>query len=156
CRKSFARAAGSKAHVSNQERAVKMANATPELVAFLETLRRHPLFERGAALTISRAPGRLDVMGGIADYSGSLVLQRPIAEATFAAVQRIDRPLIEIQSLGRSAYTIALDALGSDGVPTSYDEARSAFADAPADGRWPAYIVGVFLLLARERGMPLS
>lgn len=24
---------------------------------------------------MSRAPGRLDVMGGIADYSGSLVLQ---------------------------------------------------------------------------------
>lgn len=24
---------------------------------------------------VSRAPGRLDVMGGIADYSGSLVLQ---------------------------------------------------------------------------------
>lgn len=24
---------------------------------------------------VTRAPGRLDVMGGIADYSGSLVLQ---------------------------------------------------------------------------------
>lgn len=24
---------------------------------------------------VARAPGRLDVMGGIADYSGSLVLQ---------------------------------------------------------------------------------
>jgi hypothetical protein len=33
-------------------------------------------------------------MGGIADYSGSLVLQRPIAEATCAAVQRIDRPVL--------------------------------------------------------------
>lgn len=26
---------------------------------------------------MARAPGRLDVMGGIADYSGSLVLQVP-------------------------------------------------------------------------------
>ena len=26
---------------------------------------------------VTRAPGRLDVMGGIADYSGSLVLQVP-------------------------------------------------------------------------------
>ncbi len=26
-------------------------------------------------LVVCRAPGRLDVMGGIADYSGSLVLQ---------------------------------------------------------------------------------
>ena len=42
-------------------------------------------------------------MGGIADYSGSLVLERPIAEATWAAVQRIDRPVLEIVSLGRDA-----------------------------------------------------
>lgn len=37
---------------------------------------------------ITRAPGRLDVMGGIADYSGSLVLQMPIAEACHVALQR--------------------------------------------------------------------
>ncbi|KAJ1627341.1 hypothetical protein T492DRAFT_876814, partial [Pavlovales sp. CCMP2436] len=33
----------------------------------------------GAAV-VTRAPGRLDVMGGIADYSGSLVLQLPLRE----------------------------------------------------------------------------
>lgn len=37
---------------------------------------------------MTRAPGRLDVMGGIADYSGSLVLQLPLAEACHVAVQR--------------------------------------------------------------------
>jgi hypothetical protein len=36
---------------------------------------------------VGRAPGRLDVMGGIADYSGSLVLQLPLAAACHAAVQ---------------------------------------------------------------------
>lgn len=39
-------------------------------------------------LLITRAPGRLDVMGGIADYSGSLVLQMPIGEACHVALQR--------------------------------------------------------------------
>jgi hypothetical protein len=39
-------------------------------------------------LLVTRAPGRLDVMGGIADYSGSLVLQMPIAEACHVALQR--------------------------------------------------------------------
>jgi L-arabinokinase len=39
-------------------------------------------------LFVARAPGRLDVMGGIADYSGSLVLQLPLAEACHVAVQR--------------------------------------------------------------------
>ena len=50
----------------------------------------HGFFHSGPPIGVARAPGRLDVMGGIADYSGSLVLQRPIAEATFAAVQRLD------------------------------------------------------------------
>src|SRR5678815_2760418 len=94
---------------------------------FIETLREQRLFERGASLTIARAPGRLDVMGGIADYSGSLVLQRPIAEATWAAVQRLDRPVLEIVSVGRSPRTIPLQTLASDGVPVSYAHAREMF-----------------------------
>src|ERR1700752_1495627 len=36
---------------------------------------------------IARAPGRLDVMGGIADYSGILGLQCPIREATHVAIR---------------------------------------------------------------------
>lgn len=39
-------------------------------------------------VVVTRAPGRLDVMGGIADYSGSLALQMPIAEACHVALQR--------------------------------------------------------------------
>ena len=81
-------------------------------------------------------------MGGIADYSGSLVLQRPIAEATWAAVQRLDRPVLEIVSLGRPPFSIGLEALAPAGGPLSYDEARRMFAHGPY--RWAAYIVGVF------------
>lgn len=33
---------------------------------------------------VARAPGRLDVMGGIADYSGSLVLQVKFSTIGFA------------------------------------------------------------------------
>jgi hypothetical protein len=36
---------------------------------------------------VARAPGRLDVMGGIADYSGSLVLQLPLDVSALALVQ---------------------------------------------------------------------
>lgn len=45
------------------------------------------LFEWDKEIKITRAPGRLDVMGGIADYSGSLVLQKTIAEAAHVAIQ---------------------------------------------------------------------
>ena len=134
-----------------------------DLDVFVDTLRAGALFERGDTVHISRAPGRLDVMGGIADYSGSLVLQRPIAEATFAAVQRIDRPALELVSLGRTPVTIPLEALAPGGVPVEYDAARRMFADnrlgrpeSPVAPHWASYAAGVFLVLARERGVALS
>jgi L-arabinokinase len=124
------------------------------LATVVDTLRERRLFERGASVSIARAPGRLDVMGGIADYSGSLVLERPIAEATWAAVQQIDRPVLEIVSLGRDAYTIPLQALAPQGAPVGYDELRQVFARSPF--QWAAYIVGVVIVLARERELPLT
>jgi galactokinase len=122
-----------------------------DLGTFLDTLRGHNLFDRGASLTIARAPGRLDVMGGIADYSGSLVLQRPIAEATFAAVQLIDLPVLEIVSVGRAPYTIPLRALAPGGEPSTYEDARRLFAST--DHHWAAYVAGLFIVLTRERGV---
>jgi L-arabinokinase len=141
-----------------------MSDLAAELGAFVDALRAHALFERGATLSVSRAPGRLDVMGGIADYSGSLVLQRPIAEGTFAAVQRIDRPVLEIVSLGRPPCTIPLETLAPGGQPVGYDRARRMFAartgaavhPPPVAPHWASYVAGGFLVLARERGMPLT
>jgi L-arabinokinase len=124
------------------------------LEAFIDTLVGRRLFERSASLSIARAPGRLDVMGGIADYSGSLVLERPIAEATWAAVQTLDRPVLDIVSLGRPPCTISLDTLAPQGEPLNYDEARRMFAHSSFP--WAAYIGGVVLVLARERGLPLT
>ncbi|NMC07253.1 MAG: galactokinase, partial [Candidatus Lokiarchaeota archaeon] len=43
-------------------------------------------FGEGRAIASITAPGRLDVMGGIADYSGSLVLEMPIDRGTTARV----------------------------------------------------------------------
>jgi galactokinase len=111
-------------------------------------------FEPGASVVVSRAPGRLDVMGGIADYSGSLVLQRPIAEATWAAVQPIERPVLDILSIGRPPCMVPLEALAPAGRPMSYEAARQLFS---GDTHWAAYVAGVFLVLAHEyEGTPLS
>jgi galactokinase len=127
---------------------------TTNVDRFIQTLREQALFERGASLAVARAPGRLDVMGGIADYSGSLVLQRPIAEATYAAVQRLHRPVLELVSLGRPPCTLPLASLAPDGVPVTYGEAQQLFARGP--NRWLAYVAGMFLVLARERGLSLA
>ena len=129
-----------------------MPDLNAVLDAFIDTLRTNRLVEDVAELAISRAPGRLDVMGGIADYSGSLVLQRPIAEGTFAAVGRLERPVLEIVSVGRPPCTIPLEALAPGGAPVAYHQARRMLG-AP---HWVSYVAGVVLVLARECAMPLE
>jgi L-arabinokinase len=91
-------------------------------------------------------------MGGIADYSGSLVLQRPIAEATFAAAQRIERAAVEVISLGRPPFTIPLQTLAPDGEPVAYDDARRMLLS----DRWTSYVVGMLLVLGREGRLALT
>lgn len=49
-------------------------------------------FETSSPIVVARAPGRLDLMGGIADYSGSLVLQWPLREAALVAAQLTSDP----------------------------------------------------------------
>lgn len=113
---------------------------------FLETLSTRTFFDPRADLTITRAPGRLDVMGGIADYSGSLVLELPIAEATLVALQKDETRRISVVSLvddGSRTFEMPLADFEIE-----YDEAREYFA-----GAWAGYVAGVFLVLARERGV---
>ncbi|XP_020691925.1 L-arabinokinase isoform X2 [Dendrobium catenatum] len=127
---------------------------------------------------IARAPGRLDVMGGIADYSGSLVLQMPIREACHVALQRNNpnkqrlwkhalarqkakerfTPLLQIVSFGSElsnrAPTFDMDL--SDFVDgeqlLSYEKAQKYFAKDPSQ-KWAAYIAGTILVLMVELGV---
>src|SRR4051812_29311150 len=125
-------------------------SASDDLSQFLDMLRGQRLFEAGAPIAIARAPGRLDVMGGIADYSGSLVLQRPIAEATCVAVQQRQDRSIEITSTGGRSLAIPLATLAPDGEPITYDQARQLFP-AGSGQHWAAYVLGLVLVMMRER-----
>jgi L-arabinokinase len=129
-----------------------MSGPAPDIDDFVDLLRTRELCERGAPVAVARAPGRLDVMGGIADYSGSLVLQRPIAEATWAAIQPTGDAAFDLVSVGRPPLTVSLETLAPGGVPIGDEEARRIFRD---DQRWAAYVAGVVLVLARERALPL-
>src|SRR2546423_4814230 len=52
-------------------------------------------FSRDSPIFISRAPGRLDLMGGNDDYTGGLVFEATIREATWAAAQaRADQQIV--------------------------------------------------------------
>jgi len=128
-----------------------------DLTAFVDALKFTGFFDSHAPVFLSRAPGRLDVMGGIADYSGSLVLQRTTAEATFAAVQRTEQAVLNIVSLSPDwsgvprVFALPLEALAKDGGPIRYTEARRIFSNSTDS--WAAYVVGVFIALMRERGV---
>ena len=138
----------------------------PDVEAFIETLNgldqspsqeARGLFDSGAEIVVARAPGRLDVMGGIADYSGSMVLELPILEATFAALQRQTDRRLTIVSLGNGteqtlAFEMALSEFESSGEPVDYEAARARFQQDPSR-HWAAYVAGVFLALMRERGV---
>ncbi|KAL2481881.1 L-arabinokinase [Abeliophyllum distichum] len=128
---------------------------------------------------VARAPGRLDVMGGISDYSGGLVLQMPIREACHVAIQRnhpsrhklwkhtqarqhTERqgpmPVLQIVSFGSElsnrAPTFDMDLSDfMDGErPISYEKAYQYFAENPSQ-KWAAYIAGTILVLMTELGV---
>jgi L-arabinokinase len=115
--------------------------------AFRDDLARTELFARDRDVHVARAPGRLDVIGGIADYSGSLVLEWPLADATLVAVQPDERPVVLLTSGARAAGTYLPDLLSF-----SYEDARAYFA-ADQSTRWASYVAGAFVVLARELGV---
>jgi L-arabinokinase len=101
-------------------------------------------FSTDAATYIARAPGRLDVMGGIADYSGALVLQLPLARSTFAILQRqaADRcDVVSHRGGGWDFFDVELAPV-VDGALRERTALAAWFARASGD-RWAAYVVGV-------------
>jgi len=136
------------------------APGLPDVEAFLHALSEpegRARFAPRGDIFITRAPGRLDVMGGIADYSGSLVLQLPLAEATLVALQRVPERVLRIESPApdesrTSDFEMSLDDFGRDGTPISYREACAYFEREPRK-HWAAYVAGAFLVLMRERGV---
>ena len=126
----------------------------PDLAGFVTTVNRHAgFFERTAPIVVARAPGRLDLMGGIADYSGSLVLELPLAAATFVAAQRTSDGCLTVRSLA-----VGPDADADVSVPLgALDDAGSGrLLTSDARRRWAAYVLGVVPVLRRERDIRIG
>lgn len=86
----------------------------------------------GAPGSVASAPGRVDIMGGLAEYAGSLVLNMPLAERACVAIQRRSEPDLSIRwtpSLGldgREATVLPMSKLlGPDGAPVDTDRGRA-------------------------------
>ena len=100
-------------------------------------------FSTDDATFVARAPGRLDVMGGIADYSGALVLQLPLARSTFAIVQRQAEDQCDVVSHRGGGWDFFSTELAPI-VEGALQERRAlASSFAHRSDRWAAYVVGV-------------
>lgn len=112
-------------------------------------------FDGVGDVIITRAPGRIDVMGGIADYSGSVVFEGCIAEACMVAIQRRNDLLIRLWSYGiegdglRPRFELPISALrGADGW-LSYEDAHKLLT-RDALTSWVAYPIGTLFVLLKE------
>ncbi|HWO12273.1 MAG TPA: hypothetical protein VNN80_22410, partial [Polyangiaceae bacterium] len=118
--------------------------------------RGRPIFAGAEPPLLARAPGRLDVMGGIGDYSGSRVLELPIAEAAFVGVQRTSAPHVRIVSAGFGAdpaplRDVSLSVSELHEACRSYVAARAYFGSHPE--AWAAYVAGALVALRVEHGV---
>jgi galactokinase len=116
----------------------------------LASLRRAgECFDPNTPVFYSRAPGRLDLMGGNDDYTGGLVFETTIREATWAAVQRrVDRVIRlwnpQVAARGwRDKPEFSIDDLTTDAA------VRALVNREPAT-RWTAYALGCFHWLRRR------
>jgi galactokinase len=102
---------------------------------------------------VGTAPGRLDVMGGIADYSGSLVLQKPIKECTQVIFSKRTDGLIIARTFSleevESVFIIEYENLLNHGL-IDYEFAKNKFKNTNS-GSWAAYVVGCLLVLQKEK-----
>ncbi len=135
--------------------------ATPgpasHLMACLKTDAASFLKDGHREVFIAAAPGRLDVIGGLTDYTGGLVCQMPLDVMSAVAVQRRDDRKLVIRNYNADASP---NAPLESTVSLSLDDFYGTAALLPADqmqrlffgGRaWAAHIAGAFPALARHK-----
>jgi galactokinase len=110
-------------------------------------------FDATGPIAGARAPGRLDVMGGVADYSGSIVMEMPIAEAACVAWQWREDRTIHIRTVGPESagldpdVRLSLDDLiDSENRMRPIEEVKARLTAEPLQ-RWAAYLAGCYYVL---------
>jgi len=122
----------------------------PDVEGFVGRIRgeRGGCFAPDRPVEIVRAPARLDVMGGIADYTGSLVLTQPLRRAVVMGVQSRDDQHVVVRSLAAGQAPEHSECrwplawlYGDGGRPTAPDRLAARVEDAWG---WARYVAGVF------------
>jgi L-arabinokinase len=117
-------------------------------------------FFNSGEIWVARVPARLDVMGGIADYSGANVCEAVLGRGMLMALQpRTDSTLrIRTMQVGRKSLPIEtripLSYLASGDSLADYKEVRDLCHANPLVG-WAAYIGGSIFTLLKEESITL-
>lgn len=132
--------------------------------------------QKGGKVIVTRAPARLDIMGGVADYCGANVFEMTLERIAIAACQaREDRHLRAV-TLGvgnqylyqptkpendtsntvllgdkrvQQGVELSLDDFYADGELKTYAQVRELF-NKDAQTAWSGYILGGFYVLLKE------
>ena len=83
--------------------------------------------------SVAKAPGRLDFLGGVADYSGSLVLEMPLRLETKVTIEEIAKETVVFASHQEGVFETAFGAKISD-LP-----------------KWVRYVYGSFSLFCQAK-----
>lgn len=99
----------------------------------------------------AKSPARLDVMGGIADYSGSLVLQMPLSLYTEVHIAKREDLIIRIYSNEEDCLFdgSSLPKIGGTLVKQRVWEKQSL-------PEWSLYVLGCLFVLLDEKKLPIQ
>jgi galactokinase len=112
-------------------------------------------FQKGLEILINRTPGRMDLMGGNDDYTGGLVFETTIREATLVAVQSRSDRMVQfynpaVKSIGwNEEIKLSLDDLTDDRVVKPLEAVRNWINRDPGSS-WCAYILGDLYFLIQK------
>lgn len=106
-------------------------------------------FSSSEPVYISRAPGRLDLMGGNDDYTGGLVFESTIREATFAAAQLRSDQIIELnnKTVSDAGWQGVLEVTWAE---MADEAAVKELVNRSANVRWTAYVLGNLFYLKKK------
>jgi galactokinase len=126
----------------------------PELLAKIKADASPVIHRDGKDVFLARAPGRLDLLGGVANTTGALVCQYPLAIATAVAVQRRDDRMLVLSTYNpqsaQESKTIELsldDLYGSASLMPVTDVQHSFTGQR----HWASYVAGAYYVLAKQR-----
>lgn len=132
------------------------ANASPiplleldPVPTLLSRIRREPAagIDLSQPARVSRAPGRLDVMGGIADYTGSLVCEMPIDRAAAVVLQPRTDGIVQVFSFNLLddhrpfTFSMPVESLARLSIEQLRDELKEY------GRRWAGYLMGCLFVL---------